>query len=306
MVEKAKEKHDYRAVALIKTLELTGMRISEVLQVTIHDINKSAIQITGKGKKIRTVFIPEILNKTWKEYCIYQRNYVWEKKNVIQLMNDIEKMIPFYNNDDESIFHFFGSIVYIDTLHKGSFSEWTVIDGQQRLTTIFLILQALKQIYSENEKIISKKYLLNDEDIINSNDEMDRYRLKPLVSDDNVYKLIQDGKLDKLSDDEQNSNVLKAYNIIKKELESCKTKYTFEQILGAIDKSKIVWIQLDKKEDPQQVFESINSTGVNLTAADLIRNFVLMNKDNETQTRIYEDYWSKIEFEYVGTKAHAI
>lgn len=241
-------------------------------------------------------------NSTQFVIPIYQRNYVWEKKNVIQLMNDIEKMIPFYNNDDESIFHFFGSIVYIDTLHKGSFSEWTVIDGQQRLTTIFLILQALKQIYSENEKIISKKYLLNDEDIINSNDEMDRYRLKPLVSDDNVYKLIQDGKLDKLSDDEQNSNVLKAYNIIKKELESWKTKYTFEQILGAIDKFKIVWIQLDKKEDPQQVFESINSTGVNLTAADLIRNFVLMNKDNETQTRIYEDYWCKIEFEYVGTK----
>ena len=59
---------------------------------------------------------------------------------------------------------------------------------------------------------------------------------------------------------------------------------------------------MDKKEDPQQVFESINSTGVNLTAADLIRNFVLMNKDNETQTRIYEDYWSPIEFEYVETK----
>ena len=83
-----------------------------------------------------------------------------KKKNVLQLMSDIEKMIPYYNNEDENIFHFFGSIVYIDTLHKGSFSEWTVIDGQQRLTTIFLILQALKQIYSENEKIISKKISL--------------------------------------------------------------------------------------------------------------------------------------------------
>ena len=241
-------------------------------------------------------------NSTQFVIPIYQRNYVWEKKNVLQLMSDIEKMIPYYNNEDENIFHFFGSIVYIDTLHKGSFSEWTVIDGQQRLTTIFLILQALKQIYSENEKIISKKYLLNDEDIINSNEEMDRYRLKPLVSDDNVYKLIQDNKLEKLTDADQNSNVLKAYNVIKKELAIWKDKYSFEQIIGAIDKFKIVWIQLDKKEDPQQVFESINSTGVNLTAADLIRNFVLMNKDNETQTRIYEDYWSPIEFEYVETK----
>lgn len=241
-------------------------------------------------------------NSTQFAIPIYQRNYVWEKKNVLQLLEDIEKMIPYYDNDDESIFHFFGSIVYIDTLHKGSFSEWTIIDGQQRLTTIFLILQVLKQIYYEQEKIITKKYLLNDEDIINTSDEMDRYRLKPLVSDDNVYKLISDNKLERLNDSEQNSNVLKAYNVIKKELEKWKSKYAFEEIMGAIDKFKVVWIQLDKKEDPQQVFESINSTGVNLSAADLIRNFVLMNKDNATQTRIYNEYWSPIEFDYVGTK----
>lgn len=241
-------------------------------------------------------------NSTQFVIPIYQRNYVWEKKNIIQLLEDIEKMIPYYDNDDESIFHFFGSIVYIDTLHKGSFSEWTIIDGQQRLTTIFLILQVLKQIYYEQEKIITKKYLLNDEDIINTSDEMDRYRLKPLVSDDNVYKLISDNKLERLTDSEQNSNVLKAYNVIKKELEKWKSKYTFEEIIGAIDKFKVVWIQLDKKEDPQQVFESINSTGVNLSAADLIRNFVLMNKDNSTQTHIYNEYWSPIEFDYVGTK----
>lgn len=241
-------------------------------------------------------------NSTQFVIPIYQRNYVWEKKNILQLLEDIEKMIPFYDNEDENIFHFFGSIVYIDTLHKGSFSEWTIIDGQQRLTTIFLILQVLKKIYYDQEKIITKKYLLNDEDIINTNDEMDRYRLKPLVSDDNVYKLISDNNLERLTESEQNSNVLKAYNIIKKELEKWKTKYTFEQIIGAIDKFKVVWIQLDKKEDPQQVFESINSTGVNLSAADLIRNFVLMNKDNSTQTHIYNEYWSPIEFDYVGTK----
>lgn len=241
-------------------------------------------------------------NSTQFVIPIYQRNYVWEKKNILQLLKDIENMIPYYDNDDESIFHFFGSIVYIDTLHKGSFSEWTIIDGQQRLTTIFLILQALKHIYYEYEKVITKKYLLNDGDIINTNDEMDRYRLKPLVSDDNVYKLISDNKLERLTNSEQNSNVLKAYNIIKKELEKWKTKYTFEEIIGAIDKFKVVWIQLDKKEDPQQVFESINSTGDNLSAADLIRNFVLMNKDNSIQTHIYNEYWSPIEFDYVGTK----
>ena len=87
-------------------------------------------------------------NSTQFVIPIYQRNYVWEKKNILQLLEDIEKMIPYYDNDDESIFHFFGSIVYIDTLHKGSFSEWTIIDGQQRLTTIFLIFNSLLIISS--------------------------------------------------------------------------------------------------------------------------------------------------------------
>lgn len=77
MINAAKKKKDYRAIALIKTLELTGMRISEVLNITIHDINHSAIQTIGKGNKIRTVFIPDALNKSWIDYCKYQRNYVY-------------------------------------------------------------------------------------------------------------------------------------------------------------------------------------------------------------------------------------
>lgn len=239
-------------------------------------------------------------NSTQFVIPIYQRNYVWEKKNVEQLLFDIEEMIPFINNEEE--FHFFGSIVYIDTLHKGSFNEWTIIDGQQRLTTIFLLLQALKNVYPDSYKIISKKYLLNDEDIINTNNELDRYRLKPLVSDDNVYVKIANNNIEGMSIDEKTSNVYKAYITIKNQLNNWKDKYDVDTILSALDKFRIVWIQLGKNENPQQVFESINSTGVNLTAADLIRNFVLMNKDDETQTKLYNSYWKSIEFKYVDTK----
>lgn len=242
-------------------------------------------------------------NSTQFVIPIYQRNYVWGKENVEKLLDDIEKMIPFIDNEDK--FHFFGSIVYIDTIHKGSFNQWTIIDGQQRLTTIFLILQAMQQIYSENSKSISKKYLINDEDIINSNDELDRYRLKPLVSDDDVYIKIAKNDIENLTQEEKNSNVYKAFDIIKKRLNKWKNdenkKYEFDTILNAIDKFKIVWIQLKKTEEPQQVFESINSTGVNLTPADLIRNFVLMNKDDKTQTEMYDKYWKHIEFDNVGT-----
>ena len=238
-------------------------------------------------------------NSTQFVIPIYQRNYVWGKENVNQLLKDIERMIPYI--DDENKFHFFGSIVYIDTIHKGSFNEWTIIDGQQRLTTIFLLLQAMRVVYVESNKVISKKYLLNDEDIINSKDEYDRYRLKPLVSDDNVYLKISKDNLNELSNEEKNSNIYKAYNIIKTRLLSWKNKYDIEKILNALDKFKVVWIQLSKNEDPQQVFESINSTGVNLTAADLIRNFILMNKSDNKQTQIYNEYWKIIEFKNVTT-----
>jgi len=239
-------------------------------------------------------------NSTQFVIPIYQRNYVWEKKNVEQLLSDIEKMIDYI--EDDNVFHFFGSIVYIDTLHKGSFNEWTIIDGQQRLTTIFLFLQALKIVYPENEKVILKKYLVNDEDIINTQNELDRYRLKPLVSDDNVYIKISQNNFEELNDEEKSSNVYNAFTTIKNKLNVWKEKYDIDALLGALDKFKIVWIQLEKTENPQQVFESINSTGVNLTAADLIRNFVLMNKDNDTQTSLYNQYWKAIEFKNVGTK----
>lgn len=69
MIDVAKNKKDYRAIALIKGLELTGLRIFELLQITINDINKSTIQIVGKGNKIRSVFIPTSLNKVWRQYC---------------------------------------------------------------------------------------------------------------------------------------------------------------------------------------------------------------------------------------------
>ena len=75
MIKLATQKKDYKAIALIKTLELTGIRIFELLQLTIKDINSSTIRITGKGKKMRTIFIPSSLNKIWRDYCKYSRKY---------------------------------------------------------------------------------------------------------------------------------------------------------------------------------------------------------------------------------------
>lgn len=238
-------------------------------------------------------------NSTQFVIPIYQRNYVWKKENVQQLMNDIENMIKYI--DDSSIFHFFGSVVYIDSLHRWFFQEFSIIDWQQRLTTIFLLLHALRIIYPEADSIISETYLYNREAVVNKDDELTKYKLKPLVTDDNMYLKISKKELENLTEDEENSNIYKMFCIIKKILSWRKEKYSFEEILSAIDKFTIVWIQLWSNENPQQVFESINSTWVNLTAADLIRNFILMNKNDKEQTRVYKDYWEKIEFHHVWT-----
>lgn len=230
----------------------------------------------------------------------YQRNYVWEAKNIKQLLSDIKKLVK--TEKTEKNYHYIGSIVYINTSSIGMYYEKTIIDGQQRLTTIFLILQTLKVV--ANEKGDSKKaasintmYLENSIFV----DDSFKYRLKPLISDDKVYELIAKNNLSELNK-YKNSNVYKAFSIIYKEMKNWLDEdISIDEIIEAIDKLKIVWIQLEKDENPQQVFESINSTGVNLTSADLIRNYILMNKDNDTQTYLYNNYWIPIEDKYVQT-----
>ena len=224
----------------------------------------------------------------------YQRNYVWESKNIKQLLSDIKKLVK--TEKTEKNYHYIGSIVYINTSSIGMYYEKTIIDGQQRLTTIFLILQTLKIVASvkgdsKKAESINTMYLENNIYV----EDSFKYRLKPLISDDIVYELIAKNNLSEL-DKYKHSNVYKAFSIIQKEMKNWVDEgINIDEIIEAIDKLKIVWIQLEKDENPQQVFESINSTGVNLTSADLIRNYILMNKDNETQTYLYNNYWIPIE-----------
>lgn len=230
----------------------------------------------------------------------YQRNYVWESKQIKQLLADIKKLIRIEKT--EKNYHYIGSIVYINTSSIGMYYEKTIIDGQQRLTTIFLILQTLKIIANSSGDIvkannINTMYLENNAFV----DDNFKYRLKPLISDDRVYELIAKNKLSEL-EAYKDTVVYKAFSTIYKEMKNwISSGILIDEIIEAIDKLKIVWIQLEKDENPQQVFESINSTGVNLTSADLIRNYILMNKDNDTQTYLYENYWIPIENKYVKT-----
>lgn len=221
---------------------------------------------------------------------VYQRDYNWEEKQCKTLLKDI-KMVA---ETDTIISHFIGSIVY---LHEGIYNigsrEFSIIDGQQRLTTITILLIALCHRlgeFNESEKrdMIYKRYLI-DEYIKDSN----KMKLIPAGINLRILKLILENKIDELKDGEKESNLFINYKFFFESLDSKEKTLT---IIKGLEKLIYVEISLEKgKDDPQRIFESLNSTGLDLSQSDLIRNFILMDLDRETQDRVYEEYWIIME-----------
>ncbi|MFI3162930.1 MAG: DUF4357 domain-containing protein [Bacillota bacterium] len=235
--------------------------------------------------------LSELIHNNGPQYVIpvYQRNYTWDDKNVGRLLSDIKRILDSGNN----ITHFIGSFVYVIVDTINIIQERAIVDGQQRLTTVFLSLYALRDIALEigdEDKAYDIKsiYLEN-----NVRQEQYKNKLKPLISDDTVFQSIIIRDFESIANNQ--ALVYRNYLHIKDEFKVWIDEgHSIDQILNAIDQLKIVWVQLDKDEDAQQIFESINSAGDPLTASDLIRNFILMNKNDEMQTAFYENYWLKI------------
>lgn len=216
---------------------------------------------------------------------VYQRNYDWTEANVKRLLEDINIVVQ----DKKP--HFIGAIVYMESQNSDlGMPEYLIIDGQQRLTTITLLLQALRDLCGENdqrtadmiESFLTNKY---------SPDEY-KIKLKPIKSDNIQYEALLNHKFDKI---DQEGHVYKNYEVAKKTFASWINAGVIPQeILNALKQLQVVGIGLKKGEDdPQVIFESINSTGVALTNSDLIRNFLLMS--DHDQDRLFEDYWLPIE-----------
>ena len=236
--------------------------------------------------------IVEFISTTNTQFTIpvYQRNYDWEEKQCSKLLEDILNVA--INNNIKS--HFIGSIVY---LHEGVYTvgkkEFSIIDGQQRLTTITLLLCALynKAKILNQEEIAHRIYdrYLTDRYL----DEQDKFKLIPVGENLNILKKIIYGKLDEITEEESNSNMYANYKLFEENITSLET---INQIDIGIQKLIYVDIALERgKDDPQKIFESLNSTVLDLSQGDLIRNFVLMNLQREEQNRIYNDYWIPIE-----------
>ncbi|GMM14296.1 DUF262 domain-containing protein [Lactobacillus amylovorus subsp. animalium] len=216
---------------------------------------------------------------------VYQRNYDWTETNVRRLLDDIKTVVQ----DHKS--HFIGAIVYMESQNSDlGMPEYLIIDGQQRLTTITLLLQALKDLCGKDdqqaadmiESFLTNKY---------SPDEY-KIKLKPIKSDNVQYEALLNNKPDKI---DQDGHVYKNYVVAKKTFKSwIESGIKPIEILTALRQLQVVGISLKKGEDdPQIIFESINSTGVALTNSDLIRNFLLMS--DHDQDRLFEDYWLPIE-----------
>ena len=247
-------------------------------------------------RKLLDEFIPEAVGKQFV-IPVYQRKYTWTvKKQLVQLIKDLEQLIE---DETKQKQHFLGTIVYLENIAEYKV-ERSIVDGQQRLVTMFLMAHAMKSI-SENEyraREIDETYLQN---YAEKADSRYRQRLYPSVADGEDYTIISEGRFDELNKD-SSSNIVQNFLYLQAELKSLVERYTFDRVLYALKRFSIVYIKLDERDNAQQIFESINSTGERLTASDLIRNFIMMNKSNEEQTLLYKQYWRKLEAVFDNSK----
>src|SRR2546421_3877935 len=250
----------------------------------------------GEGKIMKAVenqFLTFLNGKKHFIIPIYQRTYSWTREQCEQLWNDIVRTAT----DKEVTSHFVGSIVYIQhgLFMAGGVMPLLVIDGQQRLTTLSLLLIALAKAARDSTVPLG----MSHEDIYDS------YLINKYSRDEQRYKLLltQGDKdtLIALTDDPDHAKlILPANRLLENYLyfenrirQGSVDPFT---LYAGISKLMIVEISLNKAhDDPQLIFESLNSTGMDLSQADLIRNYVLMGLDNEEQTKLYKTYWYPME-----------
>lgn len=254
-------------------------------------------------KADRANILSEFICHNGPQYVIpvYQRNYTWDERNISKLLSDIKRII----DNDNKITHFIGNIVYVITDTINIIQERAIVDGQQRLTTIFLALYALRDLAiaagdEDTAFDIISIYLEN-----NVRQAEYKNKLKPLVNDDDVLQQIVCQNFDEIN--KSKSLIYENYKYIKLEFKTwIASGASIKKIIAAINQLIIVWVQLGQDDDAQQIFESINSTGESLSAPDLIRNFILMNKKDDIQTRLYNTYWLKIEKNVVPSELRVI
>jgi uncharacterized protein with ParB-like and HNH nuclease domain/predicted transport protein len=224
---------------------------------------------------------------------IFQRDYSWGTKHCQQLWTDIIRA----GSDPTVGAHFLGSVVYIAAEdNQAAIPQWLLIDGQQRLTTVTLLLAALR------DRLLAQP---SDDDALPSAEEVeDRFLRNRHGKSERRSKLVL-----RRADNEALSSLLDGQVLADAAAERVRENYAYfkeqlaeadlAEVYAGFAKLVIVDVSLTRgRDDPQMIFESLNSTGLDLTQADLIRNFVLMRLNDQLQTRLYEDYWRPIEQDF--------
>ena len=217
---------------------------------------------------------------------LYQRNYDWKEDNCEQLFQDLIKL---HNSDRKS--HFFGSIV--SSIQSGTEDRF-IIDGQQRITTVSLLLIAMVNakkeglIEADDAKLVEKifkRYLVDE-----YQEDERKVKLKPIKKDMQAF----DALLYKPKDQYiKESNVTRNYDFFFDKIINC--GLTLDELFETIKKLEVINIRLDEDDDPQLIFESLNSTGLDLSEADKIRNYLLMSLAPSEQDNLYSRFWNPIE-----------
>ncbi|MGN8379664.1 GmrSD restriction endonuclease domain-containing protein [Helicobacter pylori] len=220
---------------------------------------------------------------------IYQRVYSWGKEQCEQLWDDIIKI----GGNDKMNGHFIGSILYVqvDATHS---SPLLIIDGQQRLTTITLLLIALRNYLNDEDEFLEKFSRKKVESyLINSDKDGDK-KFRLILSEPDRDTLLSLIDKDKRKPNEPSLKIVENFKLFEEWIRKNTDK--LETIFKGLEKLMIVWIALKKeKDDPQLIFESMNSKGIELTQTDLIRNYIVMETDVKKQEDFYNQYWRAME-----------
>jgi len=233
-------------------------------------------------------FAKDLLEKNKRQFRIpvFQRNYDWTTVQCEKLYEDI---IDAYLRDK---IHFTGIIVYSRFQSNNVFDVDLIIDGQQRITTIHLLLKAILDVANEEKQTSVVEEI--EEYLFNKRAPQDlKLKLKPVETDDLVYSNIMNNRWES----QKTSNIYRNYHFfLNKVKSSLENDIRLVDIMRGIRKLQVVEVKLDQEDDnPQEIFESINSTGLDLSIADLIRNFLLMKLDDQVQRNYYNNYWFQIE-----------
>lgn len=228
-----------------------------------------------------------------KQYCIpvFQRDYAWTEEQCTKLFEDI---VMAYKKDRH---HFCGSFVYALLGSKKHIDSYIIIDGQQRFTTLYILIKALADSADDDrDKEALQRYLYNEDKFDRYGlDEKSKLKLKPVKTDNDQLLLLMSGKIEQMDKSRRGiiyHNYMLFMQLIKSFLEESSANSVL-MINDGIEKLICADIRLDTDDNAQEIFERINSTGIKLGLADLIRNYILMTDTD--QERLYEEYWLTVQ-----------